>query len=196
MGSEFKNGGNEMIESGKELAVVAEKSKMRGWDLLLRVAAVAFSLAAAVVLGLDKQTTTVTLTLVPTLPPVDIPVTAKWHYLSASVYFVVANTTACAYGAISLLLLSANRGGKKRIAMTVVVFDLMIVALLFSSLGAVAAIGIISLKGNAHVQWHKVCSVFGKFCNQGAAAIGLSGVASTVFLVLVLVAILELHWKR
>ncbi|KAL0367673.1 UNVERIFIED_CONTAM: CASP-like protein 1E2 [Sesamum radiatum] len=84
MGSEFKNGGNEMIESGKDLTV-AEKSKMRGWDLLLRVAAVAFSLAAAVVLGLDKQTTTVALTLVPTLPPVDIPVTAKWHYLSASV---------------------------------------------------------------------------------------------------------------
>ncbi|XP_011071478.1 CASP-like protein 1E2 [Sesamum indicum] len=192
MGSQFKNGGDEMIESSKELAV-SEKNKTRGWDLLLRVVAVAFSLAAAVVLGLDKQTATVALTLVPTLPPVDIPVTAKWHYLSASVYFVVANAAACAYAAISLLLLS---GGKRRVVTMIVVFDLMIVALLFSSLGAVAAVGVISLKGNAHVQWHKVCSVFGKFCNQGAAAIGLSGVASMAFLVLVSVAILELHRKR
>ncbi|KAK4433943.1 CASP-like protein 1E2 [Sesamum alatum] len=195
MGSEFKNGGYEMTETGTELAV-AKRREMRGWDLVLRVAAVAFSLAAAVVLGVNKQTTTVALTLVQTLPPVDVPVTAKWHYLSASVYFVVANSTACAYAAISLLLLSVNRGGKKRVAMMIVIFDLMIIALLFSSLGAVLAVGLIGLKGNSHIQWHEVCSVFGKFCNQGATAIGLSGVASLVFLVLVLIAILKLHKKR
>ncbi|KAK4433942.1 CASP-like protein 1E1 [Sesamum alatum] len=109
------------------------------------------------------------------------------------VYFVVTNATACAYAAISLLLLSANRGPKKRVAMMIVIFDLMIIALLFSSLGAVLAVG---LKGNSHVQWHEVCSVFGKFCNQGATAIDHSGVASLVFLVLVLIAILKLHKKR
>ncbi|KAI3469437.1 hypothetical protein Pfo_026100 [Paulownia fortunei] len=201
MESQYKGSSNGGIESGatnareKEVAV-ANKRKMRGWDVVLRFLALALSLAAAVVLGVDKETTTVVLTLVPTLPPVNVPVTAKWHDLSAFVFFVVANTVACAHAAISLLLTLANRGGKKGITMMVILFDLVMVALLFSSVGAALAIGLMGYEGNSHVQWKKVCNVFGKFCDQGAAALGLSGGASLAFFLLVVLATFNLHKKH
>ncbi|KAK4477912.1 hypothetical protein RD792_017177, partial [Penstemon davidsonii] len=157
MDSQYKSAG---IENGvtndrvKEVAV-ANKRKMRGCDLVLRFLALAFSLTAAVVLGVDKQSTTVAVTLVSSLPPVNIPVTATWHHLSAFVYFVVANAIACAYATISLLLTLGNRGGKKGLATMIVVFDLVMVALLFSSVGAAGSIGLMGYQGNSHVQWKK-----------------------------------------
>ncbi|KAK4477892.1 hypothetical protein RD792_017176 [Penstemon davidsonii] len=190
MDSQYKSAG---IENGvtndrvKEVAV-ANKRKMRGCDLVLRFLALAFSLTAAVVLGVDKQSTTVAVTLVSSLPPVNIPVTATWHHLSAFVYFVVANAIACAYATISLLLTMGNRGGKKGLATMIVVFDLVMVALLFSSVGAAGSIGLMGYQGNSHVQWKKVCNVFDKFCNQGMVAMGLSGVASILFFLLVVLA--------
>ncbi|KAK6130449.1 hypothetical protein DH2020_035859 [Rehmannia glutinosa] len=145
MESQYKNSSNGGIESG---VAVANKNKMRGWDVVLRFLALALSLTAAVVLGVNKETTTVAVTLVPTLPPVNIPVTAKWHDLSA---FVV---------------------------------------------GAAVAIGLMGYEGNSHVQWKKVCNVFDRFCDQAAAALGLSGGASLAFFMLVVLATLNLHKKH
>ncbi|KAL0348767.1 UNVERIFIED_CONTAM: CASP-like protein 1E2 [Sesamum angustifolium] len=197
MESQYKVNSNGGIESGATATTrVANKRNIRGWDLVLRFSALALSLAAAVVLGVDKETTTVSMTLVPTLPAVNVPVTAKWHYLSAFVFFVVANAIACAHAAISLLLTLANRGGNKGIALMVVLFDLVMVALLFSGIGAALAIGLMGYEGNSHVQWKKVCNVFDKFCDQAAAAMGLSGAASVAFFLLVVLATLNLHKKH
>jgi hypothetical protein len=43
------------------------------------------TLVAAIVIAADKQTTVVPIKLTDSLPPLDVPVTAKWHYLSAYV---------------------------------------------------------------------------------------------------------------
>ncbi|CAA0807132.1 CASP-like protein 1E1 [Striga hermonthica] len=166
MESGNKNSGN--VESG---VVVANKRKLRGSDVILRFLALALSLAAAVVLGVDKETTTVAMTLVPTLPAVNVPVTAKWHYLSAFVFFVVSNSIACAYAAVSLLLKLANRSGKNGMDMMFVLVDLIMVALLFASVGAALAIGLMGYEGNSHVQWKKVCHVFDTYCDQVGVAI-------------------------
>ncbi|KAG8370042.1 hypothetical protein BUALT_Bualt14G0076500 [Buddleja alternifolia] len=199
MESQYKESNNiGGIESGggdKEVKV-ANKRKTRGWDVVLRFLAVALSLAAAVVLGLDKQTKTVAVTLVPTLPPVNIPVVAKWHHLSAFVYFVVANAIACGHAAISLLLTLANKGTNKGISILIIILDLIMVALLFSGIGSALAIGLMGYEGNSHVRWPKVCNVFGKFCNQAAAAIGLSGATSLAFFLLVVLATFNLHKKH
>ncbi|XP_057806001.1 CASP-like protein 1E2 [Salvia miltiorrhiza] len=193
MESQYKDSDNGVTNGGEEeFVAVANKRKMVGWGLFLRAAAAALSLAAAVVLSLDNQTTMVALR-----PRVIVPVTAKWHYLSAFVYFVVANAIASVYGTISLLLtLASSRGGKRRIVVVVVVSDLVTAALLFSSFGAAAAVGLIGREGNSHVQWRKVCDVFDKFCMQGAAALLLSGGASVMFFTLVVVAIFNLHNKN
>ncbi|CAH9136717.1 unnamed protein product [Cuscuta epithymum] len=184
-------------------AVVAEEemvahklNNVRWADFALRLLALALTFTAALVLGLDKQTKAVTMQILPTLPPVNIPVTAKSHHLSAFVYFVVVNAVACAYAAVSLVLTLGNRKKKNGSAATtlmIMTLDLAMVALLFSSCGAAAAIGVMGYKGNSHVRWNKVCNVFDRFCGQAAAAIGISLAASIFFLLLVFFAALNLH---
>lgn len=91
------------------------------------------------------------------------------------------------------LLLSFSR--KKRWLLVTLILDVLMVALLFSGNGATAAIGVLGYKGNSHVRWNRVCNVFGKFCNQVAAAVALSLLGSIVFILLVMLAALRLHNK-
>lgn len=71
-------------ESSKDVTVATNKrNNVRFSDLLLRFMALALTLAAAVTLGLSKQTKIVPVTVVSTLPPINVPVTAKWHDMSA-----------------------------------------------------------------------------------------------------------------
>lgn len=79
------NGGLEGANGrGKEVEV-ANKRSLRGSDLILRLLAFGLTLVAAIVLGINKQTKLVSMSVVSTLPPISVPVTAKWHYLSAFV---------------------------------------------------------------------------------------------------------------
>ncbi|KAF2287679.1 hypothetical protein GH714_002284 [Hevea brasiliensis] len=55
---------------------------------LLRVMALLLTLVAAIVLGVDKQNKVIPIKIVDSLPPLNIPVVAKWHYLSAFVKLI------------------------------------------------------------------------------------------------------------
>lgn len=189
-------GSNGGLEGRAKEVEVASKRSVRGSDVMLRFLAFALTLVAAIVVGVDKQTKLVSMTVASTLPPISVPVTAKWHYMSAFVYFVVANAVACAYAALSLLLVLATRGAKKGLGLMIITLDLVMVALLFSSGGAALAVGLIGYEGNSHVQWNKVCNVFGRFCNQVAGAIVVSLLGSAAFLLLVLLAAINLHKKH
>ena len=70
---------------GKEEVRVANKRGIGTCESLLRLLAMALTLSAAVILGVDKQTKVVPIKLLDSLPPMDVPVSAKWHYLSAFV---------------------------------------------------------------------------------------------------------------
>ncbi|XVF62658.1 hypothetical protein PTKIN_Ptkin09bG0026000 [Pterospermum kingtungense] len=161
--------------------------------LVLRVLALLLTLAAAIVLGVDKQTKIVSVQITPTLPPVNIAAQAKWHYLSAFVYSMVSNIIACSYAAISMLIVLGTRNGKMGLAHTIIILDLLMVGLLFSSNGAALAIGLMGYKGNSHVRWNKVCNVFDKFCNQVAVSIVLSMVGSLAFMALIALSVFTLH---
>lgn len=65
------------------------KGKVKRSDLFVRFLALVLTLAAAVVLGANNQSTTVSVKIVPSLPPVNLPVTAKWLYMSAFVYVFI-----------------------------------------------------------------------------------------------------------
>ncbi|XVF38644.1 hypothetical protein REPUB_Repub20aG0120100 [Reevesia pubescens] len=162
-------------------------------DLILRVLALLLTLAAAIILGVDRQTKVVPIQITPTLPPVDVAAQAKWHYLSAFVYSMVANIIATSYAAISLLIALGTRNAKTGLAQMITVFDVVIVGLLFSANGAALAIGLMGYKGNKHVQWNEVCNVFDKFCDQAAISIVLSLVGALVFMTLVALAVLSFH---
>ncbi|KAL4570300.1 hypothetical protein LXL04_025952 [Taraxacum kok-saghyz] len=164
-------------------------------DLAVRFLALVLTLTAAVVLGVNKQSTTVPVKIVPSLPPVELPVTAKWHDMSAFVYLVIANAIACFYATMSLILTLATSGGNKKVNLMVTILDIVMVALLFSAIGATGAVGLIGAKGNSHVQWGKVCNVFDKFCHQVAAATILAFNGSICYLLLVVLATINVYKK-
>ncbi|CAK9175904.1 unnamed protein product [Ilex paraguariensis] len=178
-----------------DVKVDVSTRRVRCYDLLLRILGLALTMVAAIVAGVNKETETIPVTLVDGMPPLRVPVTAKWQQMSSTVYFVTSNAIACAYSAISLVLLLATRNRKNNVALALLMLDLIMVALLFSANGAAAGIGIIALNGNSHVQWHKVCNVFPNYCRRGAASIVMSMLGSVVFLWLVVLAALDLHRK-
>lgn len=85
MESKGTDGGLEGVEtsrSGKEVRV-ANKRRTGTSESLVRILAFALTLSAAVILGVDKQTKIIPLKVLDTLPPLNVSVSAKWHYLSA-----------------------------------------------------------------------------------------------------------------
>ncbi|KAA8527488.1 hypothetical protein F0562_034797 [Nyssa sinensis] len=181
---------------GKQVLKVGDH-KRRTSEMVLRVLGLALTLVAAIIVGVDKQTKVVPIPVFSNLPPLYVPLTAKSHYISAFVYFVVTNAIACLYAAVSLLLITlANRGGKQGLALVIIILDLVMVAMLFSGNGAATAVGVLGYKGNSHVHWNKVCNVFGNYCHQLGAAVILSLLGSLAFLWLVGLAALNLHKKH
>ncbi|KAK4786766.1 hypothetical protein SAY86_010599 [Trapa natans] len=154
-------------------------SGVRPWELALRALLFGLTLAAAIVLGTDKQTTTV---LVQTPSSQTLVTTAKWHYSSAFVFFVAAHAVACGYTALSFVVLCSRRG-KAPVAL-ITIADIITVALLFSGFGAAAAVGVLGKYGNSHLQWNKICNVFDGFCDKVMAALALSLAGSLGFVLL------------
>ncbi|KAK4744539.1 hypothetical protein SAY87_010851 [Trapa incisa] len=178
------------VEEGAVKVVVGgdyerKSSGVRAWELTLRALLFGLTLAAAIVLGTDKQTTTVPVQISASLPPITLSTTAKWQYSSAFVFFVVANAIACGYAALSFLVLLFSRGRKAATTVALITMaDIITVALLFSGCGAGAAVGIIGKYGNTHMRWKKACNVFGGFCDRVMAAFVLSLVGSLGFVLL------------
>ncbi|KAG1365186.1 putative CASP-like protein 1E1 [Cocos nucifera] len=67
------------------------------------------------------------------------------------------------------------------------------VALLFSGIGAALTFGLLGKYGNSHVQWQKVCNVFGKFCLDVSVSSNVSLLGSLAYVLLVQLAIVSLH---
>ncbi|KAL5701391.1 hypothetical protein ACHQM5_026734 [Ranunculus cassubicifolius] len=183
--------------NGFETEKMATTSRSREitsmYQLFLRLLAIVITMVAAITMGVAKQTEIVHVPLLPTLPPLDIPLTSKWKYMSSNVYFMVSNCIACVYATVSLFLLIAKRPRSKALELSILIGDLLMMALLFSSDGAAAAVGMIGLKGNSHVHWMKICNVFGRFCRQLTASVVMSVIGSFLFLLMILMAILDLH---
>ncbi|KAG2727220.1 hypothetical protein I3843_01G143800 [Carya illinoinensis] len=177
-----------------------EVPRQRTVDLLLRLLALALTLVSAITIGLSKQTKVVRVVVVASLPPLYVPVPARWHYISAFVYFLVANVIACSYSTLSLvfLLITRKRAGDNMMSILhsmILVLDILMVALLFSCNGASMAIGIIGYRGNTHLRWQKICNLFERFCGQVAASIAVSVAGALMFILMVAFSGLRLRNK-
>ncbi|KAF9621796.1 hypothetical protein IFM89_028234 [Coptis chinensis] len=172
---------------------VANPRTVRSSDFLLRFLALIITLVAITVMAVSKQTKTVPVTVIPSLPPINVEVTAKWQYMPAFVFFMVTNIIACVYATISLVISIANRDGSSAMRLLLIVLDLMIMALLFSATGAAAGVGLIAFHGNSHVRWNKVCNVFGTNCRHVAASVVVSGIGAVVFFLLIVLNTVHLH---
>ncbi|XP_059625752.1 CASP-like protein 1E1 [Cornus florida] len=173
---------------------VMKPNKMRYYGMGLRIVGLVFTLVAAVVGGVNKETKMMTLSIFQTLPSIHVPVTAKWFYMSSSVYLVVSNAIASSYAAVSLAYSVTRDGSNKNgSVLPLLLLDLIMVAMLFSANGAALAVGEIGLHGNSHAHWNKVCNVVKNFCVQSGASIVMSMLGSFAFLWLVVLASLNLH---
>ncbi|XP_028762253.1 CASP-like protein 1E1 [Neltuma alba] len=168
-------------------------NRLRACHLLLRFLAVALTLIATFIVGVDKETKTITF-----FAGLRLQATAHWKYMSAFVYFLVSNAIACSYGAASLVITEvaarrSNNGNNLKLKLVVTMCDLVIMALLFSADGAAAAVGVIGQKGNAHVHWMEVCDEFSAYCRHMTTAVVISLVGSTAFLGLVALSAFRLN---
>lgn len=76
----------EGVESKEREVMVAKPVAVVGvCDLLLRLLAFTVTLVAAIVIAVDKQTKLVPIQLSDSFPPLNVPLTAKWHQMSAFV---------------------------------------------------------------------------------------------------------------
>ncbi|KGN57071.1 CASP-like protein 1E2 [Cucumis sativus] len=157
-------------------------------EMVFRVLGFVLSFVAAIVVGLNNQTKVVPLAVSLNSPPLDYTFIAKWHYLSAFVYLLATNIIACSYSFLSLFLLLKNKSKDNILGLLIIVLDTVMVALLFSGSGAAGAVGVIAYQGNTHVQWNKVCDIYGRFCKQVAASTVLSLAGAVVFMSLVVLA--------
>ncbi|XP_043721005.1 CASP-like protein 1E1 [Telopea speciosissima] len=95
---------------------------------------------------------------------------------------------------------------------TILVLDLVMVALLFSNSGAAAAIGAVGYKvaapagptndfltqhkENEPAKWEKICDMLEKYCHFTTASIVLSLLGALIFLILVVLTALHLNKRR
>ncbi|XP_057546252.1 CASP-like protein 1E2 [Amaranthus tricolor] len=184
------------MDRGKERKDLEKKGHAIGWaEILLRGLAVLLTLIAAILLAVDKQTEIIPVQISADLPTFNVPVTAKSSYVSAFVYFVVANSIACGLGALTLAIALANKGGGRAFSasrLMIILVDLLMVALLFSGIGAAGAVGLIGFKGNSHLRWNKVCHIYGTFCHKVMASLGVSILGGIAFLILLFLTLLKL----
>ncbi|KAI3886326.1 hypothetical protein MKW92_016744 [Papaver armeniacum] len=172
---------------------MANKRSVATSEYILRFLAFAATLVAVIVMAVSKQTKSVSVTLLPDLPPISVEAHAKWQYMSANVFFMVVNIAACVYSALSLILAIGNRFGSKGLDLGVIILDLIILSLLFAANGAAAAVGVLGYYGNSHTRWKKVCNIFDSYCRYAAASIILSLVAALMFVLLLGLAASKLH---
>ncbi|KAI4301348.1 hypothetical protein L6164_034636 [Bauhinia variegata] len=177
-----------------DVKVVESQTRVRPYDEMLRFLGLALTLVATIIVGIDKETRTI-----PLIAGMQFRATAKWEYMSAFVYHLASNAIACSYAAASLVISAKGRSSSGNriplLELLLTALDLVMAALLFSANGAAAAVGVIGRHGNSHVQWMKVCDVFDGYCRHMTAALVMSLLGSTVFLLLVLHSVVKLHNK-
>lgn len=71
----------------------------------------------------------------------------------------------------------------------------LLLGIVASATGAAAGVAYIGLKGNKHVQWNKICNLYGDFCKHIGASVAVSLFGSVVLVLLVVLSVHSLSKK-
>ncbi|KAJ0092225.1 hypothetical protein Patl1_25582 [Pistacia atlantica] len=163
-------------------------------DAVLRVSLFAATLVAVVVMVTSKQTEVVP---VPGAPVgVMIPHTAKFHHSPPFVYFVAALSVACLYSIITTLAslsLTLKPAFSKKFFLHFAFWDILILGVVASAMGAASAEAYNGLRGNRHVGWSKVCPTYDKFCVHVGTSAAVSLLASFILVFLIMLSFFSLY---
>ncbi|XP_059300105.1 CASP-like protein 1F1 [Lycium ferocissimum] len=149
-----------------------------GTQILFRILATAFTLAATLIILTSKQTVTV----------FGIEMDARYNYSSAFKFFAFANMIGCALSVLSLFLASvlSHRGLPKNY-FYMFLHDLIVMALLLAGCAAATAIGYVGKYGEMHSGWMPICDHVSKFCHKVTTSVMLSYFAVILYLCLVII---------
>ncbi|XP_020685241.1 CASP-like protein 1E1 isoform X1 [Dendrobium catenatum] len=133
---------------------------------VLRGVAAVLTFVAAIVMGTAAQTKRVVV-IDDSGSPVTLAGTAKSHYSSALVYFIVINVLTLVYSLATIILYHASKkAAMAGIYLPLTITDLLTMIFLVSCNGAASAISVVAENGNRHFGWDKICVSVRQYCAQ------------------------------
>ncbi|OIT22849.1 PREDICTED: CASP-like protein 1F1 [Nicotiana attenuata] len=146
--------GTKTIESPH---MISDKCFIRT-QILLRVLAAAFTLAAACSMFTSKETVHV----------FNTEMDARYSYSSALKFFAYANIIGCAFSILSLFLVSifSRKGLHPKNYFYVFLHDMILMALLLAGTAAATTIGFVGKYGENQSGWMPICDSVPKFCHK------------------------------
>ncbi|XP_009618377.1 CASP-like protein 1F1 [Nicotiana tabacum] len=127
-------------------------------QILLRILAAAFTLAAACSMFTSKETVNV----------FNTQMDARYSYSPALKFFAFANIIGCAFSILSLFLASifCRKGLHPKNYFYVFLHDMMLMALLLAGTAAATTIGYVGKYGENQSGWMPICDSVPKFCHK------------------------------
>ncbi|XP_058070639.1 CASP-like protein 2B1 [Magnolia sinica] len=151
--------GNVPVYHGSNLKGVDRKVKIA--EVVLRCIICGLGVLAAVLVGTDTQVKRI----------FSIDKKAKFTDMKALVLLVIANAIAASYSLIQGLrcIVSMLRGRvlfNKALAWAIFSCDQVLAYFTLAVVAAAAQSAVLAELGQPELQWMKICSMYGKFCNQ------------------------------
>ncbi|KAK1277931.1 hypothetical protein QJS04_geneDACA020138 [Acorus gramineus] len=151
-------------------------------DVLLRLLLFSATVTATVVMVTGNQSKTIVSPLLP------FPITREAKFVHSPAFIVLTVLTSC--------LAVAKRSPSSGLLFFLMFMDVFIhlfsqyaqfmLGIMASATGSAGSIAYVGLKGNSHVQWNKICNIYGKFCRHIGSSVGISLVASIALVMLVI----------
>ncbi|KAM3324899.1 casparian strip membrane protein 1-like [Capsicum chacoense] len=160
------------------------------FDLILRIAAVATSIGAAVGMATAGET----------LPFFTqfFQFEAGYDDLPTFTFFVVAMSIVVAYLVLSIpfSIVCIARSHVVAPRLLLIIFDTAIVTLTTSAAGASAAIVYLAHNGNQDANWLAFCNQFGDFCQTTSGAVVAAFITIVLLLILILLSAIALNRRH
>ncbi|KAJ6425601.1 hypothetical protein OIU84_026220 [Salix udensis] len=157
------------------------------FDVVLRLGAVAATLAAAAIMGTSDQT---------------LPFFTQFFQFEASYddlptfqFFVIAMAIVSGYLVLSLpfSIVAIIRPRATAPRLLLIILDTVALTLNMAAAGAATAIVYLAHNGNSGANWLAICNQFGDFCQKSSGAVVASFIAAVVLLVLIVISALALR---
>ncbi|KAA8516766.1 hypothetical protein F0562_017036 [Nyssa sinensis] len=157
------------------------------FDFILRLCAIAATLAATVAMGTTEQT---------------LPFFTQFFQFQASYddfltfqFFVIANAIVTGYLVLSIpfsivCIVRPHATGPR---LLLIIFDIVMVALATAAASSAAAIVYLAHNGNSSANWNAICQQFTDFCQSVSGAVVGSFVAVVIFVFLVVLSAFALR---
>ncbi|KAF3664492.1 CASP-like protein 1F1 [Capsicum annuum] len=150
-----------------------------GAQILLRILAIAFTLAATLLILNSQQTAIV----------YGIEMDARYSYSPAFKFFAIANIIGCVFSVLSLFFATVvclKRLDPKNYFF-LFLHDMIMMGLLLAGCAAATAIGYVGNYGESHSGWMPICDHVSKFCHKVTNSVILSYVAVLLYLCLTII---------